>query len=112
MVSPGVMDREQRRAENEALFRVINEEIAQLGARFETDPLELVCECSDADCTARVIVPMRLYEEIRSKATQFVVVPGHETAGLERIVVRESGYCVVEKGGEAAAIAAATDPRG
>jgi hypothetical protein len=105
------MDREQRRAQNEALFRVINEEIAQLGARFATDPLELVCECSDPECTARLRVSQRDYERIRSEATHFVVVPGHETAGLERIVVREPGYCVVEKGGEAAEIASATDPR-
>lgn len=111
MVNPGVMGREQRRAENEALFRVINEEIAKLGERFATDPLELVCECSDPDCTARMRVAQRDYERIRSEATHFVVVPGHETAGLERIVVRGAGYCVVEKGGEAAEIATSTDPR-
>ena len=105
------MDREQRQAENEVLFRVINEEIAQLGARFETDPLDLVCECSDPDCTARVRVPRDEYERVRGEPTHFVVVPGHETAGRERIVLREPGYCVVEKGGEAAEIANATNPR-
>ena len=104
-------DRERRKAENEAAFRAINEEIAQLGRRFEADPVELVCECSDPDCTARMRVSQRDYERIRSEATHFIVVPGHETAGLERIVVREAGYCVVEKGGNAAEIATATDPR-
>lgn len=105
------MDREQRRAENEAAFRAINEQIAQLGVRFETDPLDLVCECSDADCTVRIRVSGSDYERIRAEPTHFVVVPGHETAGIERIVTRTDGFCVVEKGGEAAEIASATDPR-
>lgn len=105
------MNRDRRRAENEAAFRGINERIARLGRRHGSETLELVCECSDAECTERISMGAEAYERVRAEPTYFLVVPGHETAGIERVVRREAGLCVVEKGGEAAEIAAATDPR-
>lgn len=105
------MSREQGKAENEAAFRAINEHIAALGERFDTDPLELVCECSDAECTQRIAMSRSAYEQVRAAPTTFAIVPGHETAGIERVVERSAGFSIVQKGGEAAEIAAARDPR-
>ena len=105
------MGRDRRRAVLEAAFRAINERIASLGRRYGTDPLELVCECSDVDCTERVSLTRDVYERVRREPTYFLVVPGHETAGIERIVEHGGRFSIVEKGGEAAEIAAATDPR-
>lgn len=105
------MSRDRRRAENEAVFRAVNERIAALGRRYGAESLDLVCECSSAECTQRLRLPASMYERVRADSAYFLVIPGHETAGIERVVERSEGYCVVEKGGEAAEIAAATDPR-
>jgi hypothetical protein len=105
------MSRERRRAENEAAFRAVNERIARLGRRYGSESLELVCECSDADCSERVSLTVAEYERARAEPTYFLVVPGHETAGIERVVERGRDFAIVEKGGEAAEVAAATDPR-
>jgi hypothetical protein len=105
------MSRERRRAENEAAFRAVNERIARLGERFGSETLELVCECSNAECTERVSLTAADYERVRAEPTHFLVVPGHETAGIERVVERGPGLAIVEKAGEAAEVAAATDPR-
>src|SRR5438874_12161635 len=99
------MSRERRRAENEAAFRAVNERIASLGRRFGADSAELVCECSNAECTERIALTTEEYERVRAEATYFLVVPGHETAGIERVVQREQGFSIVEKGGEAAEVA-------
>jgi hypothetical protein len=102
---------EQRRAQNEAAFRAINERIASLGHRYGAETVDVVCECSDTECTQRITLPANVYERARAEPTYFLIVPGHETAGIERIVERAERYAIVAKGGEAAEIAAATDPR-
>jgi hypothetical protein len=105
------MDRNQRRAENEAAFRAVNERIADLGERLDMDTLDLICECSDAECVAPIRMTRPGYEQLRSNPTHFVVRRGHETDGIERVIERSDGYSIVEKQGEAAEIAAAYDPR-
>jgi hypothetical protein len=100
-------DRERRRAENEAAFRAINERIASLGRRYGAESIDLLCECSDTECTQRIALPTSVYERVRAEPTYFLVVAGHETAAIERVVERAERYAIVEKGGEAAA----TDPR-
>ena len=49
---------------------------------------------------------------MRGDETQFVVTPGHERPEVEDVVAEREGWVVVRKRGEAAAIAAETDPRG
>lgn len=105
------MDRDQRRAENEAAFRAINERIAELGERLDADPLDLICECSDAECVGPLRMSRAEYERLRSNPTFFVVRRGHESNGIERVVEETDGYSIVEKHGEAAEIAARFDPR-
>lgn len=90
-------DREQQLAETEALFREVNEGIAAAAERFDADEAEFVCECSDSGCADRLDVPLAEYERVRSEATHFLLAPGHEAAGLERVVRRRRGYWVVEK---------------
>lgn len=49
---------------------------------------------------------------MRSEATWFVVIPGHEIAAVEHVVTSHDGYDIVEKQtGPAADEAEATDPR-
>jgi hypothetical protein len=86
-----------RHARTEALFRDVNERIAETAERFSADTTEFVCECSDASCAERVPTSLETYEEVREDATQFLVAPGHEDDSIERVVERAPRYNIVAK---------------
>lgn len=106
------MGREERLAQNEALFREVNERLEELGRRTGTAEggLDLVCECADETCVRRIRLSVRDYERVRAHPRRFVVLPGHEV-DVERLVARTDGYLVVEKQGEAGEVAAGEDER-
>jgi hypothetical protein len=106
------MDREQRIAHNETLFRAVNERIE--AGRWPTgrdEPAAFRCECGNLRCNQLVEMKLAEYEHVRAGATHFVLVPGHELPAVERIVEREPAYVVVAKVGKAGEIAEETDPR-
>ena len=108
----GVDERERRMAQNEALFREVNERVEDVAHQLGPDvPYEFVCECANADCTFRVQLPTRAYETIRSDPKQFVVLPLHYTPEVEDLVAEEDSYWVVRKSGEAGAYVERLDPR-
>ena len=47
----------------------------------------------------------------REGGSTFIVTPGHEEPEIEDVIVSHSGYSVVEKRGDAAAVAEETNPR-
>jgi hypothetical protein len=104
----------RRRAENEALFRSLNEAIkgTEVGDGADaSDPIDFVCECSSTECMKVVSVSREEYEAVREGASTFIVAPGHEEPEIEDVIVRHSGFSVVEKRGNAAAVAEETNPR-
>ncbi|MGH2996794.1 MAG: hypothetical protein ACRDM9_10815 [Gaiellaceae bacterium] len=104
--------REQRLARNEALFREVNERIADVSSSYELgDSLEFLCECGSQDCRDAISIVRADYERVRSEPDRFVVMTGHESLEIERVLERRDGYLVVAKIGEAGAIAEETDPR-
>jgi hypothetical protein len=106
--------REERIGLNEAVFREVNERIENLAETFdlESEQLDLVCECGDADCVQRITMTHSEYERLRSDSHLFAVFPGHEQPDVDRVVDRLQGYHVVEKNvGTPARIAEQTDPR-
>jgi hypothetical protein len=86
-----------KRAQTEALFRDVNERIAESAERFDAETAEFVCECADPNCTHRIETTLVHYEEVRSDATRFLLVPGHEETDIERVVQRRPRLAVVEK---------------
>jgi hypothetical protein len=107
-------ERKRRIGLNEAVFREANERIEELNETFATltDELVLVCECGYGDCTERISMSVREYEELRADSAHFAVVPGHEIGDVEHIVAAREGYDVVRKDdGVARKIAEVTDPR-
>jgi hypothetical protein len=109
-------ERFARQARNEALFREVNERIAQLGSSAQAwspdGTVEFLCECGLEDgCGRRVRVPIETYERVRQQDDRFVVRPGHETPELERAVEWTDDYVVVDKI-PAAEPYVADDPRG
>ena len=97
----GSEDRFVRQARNEALFREVNERIADLGSRAEAwtpEGVDFLCECGDeGGCGQRVRVPVAVYERVRSQSDRFVVRPGHETPEIEHAVEWTDTYVVVDK---------------
>jgi hypothetical protein len=108
-----VQSRERQVAENEVRFRGLNERLEDQADMWQgrEGELSLVCECGDEDCTAAIDLSVREYEAVRAVETQFVVIRGHERADVEDVVVGFEDWLVVRKRGEAAQIAAGTDPR-
>lgn len=105
--------REKRLAENEAIFRDVNERIEEAAALWPRDEhvFEFFCECSNSDCTLSLPMTLSEYEGVRADPTQFVVAPGHELPEIETVVVRKGAYQVVRKHGEAARLVTERDPR-
>ncbi len=91
------MNDHERRAKTEALFRDVNERIAESAERFDSNETEFVCECADANCTHRVTASLAEYEEVREEPTTFLLVPGHEHADIERVGSDRGRFRVVEK---------------
>lgn len=105
------MRRAERKARNEALVRSINE---QLKLHYEeshgdgnrpTPSQFFVCECADLDCVEECPATIEDYVQVRSHPARFLVRPGHTDMTVEQVVIENEHYAVVEKFGEAGAIA-------
>ena len=102
---------EQRAARNEAIFREVNENIADLEESFgeaASGPV-YICECANADCTERLTVEPAAYRRVRESPRWFLLLPGHEIPQIERVVERHPRYLVVEKLGASGDIAEQAD---
>jgi hypothetical protein len=108
-------ERAKRAAENESLFRQVNERIEDLNKVFEAfAPYgSWTCECARIDCAQRIELTLDEYESARSSPNRFLIAPAedHFDADVERVVERTERYWVVEKVGAAAERATELDPR-
>ena len=103
-------ERERRMAQNEVLFREVNERINEVVR--DTTAAEYHCECGNATCTETIPMTVADYEDMRTDPTCFAVLPGHEIPDLEDVVKRSDGFLVVRKeAGAPAELAAKLDPR-
>lgn len=93
----------------------MNERIESLQRRFATttdEPLQLVCECDQIECSERISVSTSVYERVRSDPHLFLIVPDHADTAVEAIVDGGGGYLVVRKRpGTPQDVAEQTDPR-
>lgn len=103
--------REERAAKNEAVFREVNERIKELSLAQLSERSDVLCECSDATCTATMEVTVGEYEAIRADGARFALIPGHEDPAMEKVVEGTERFLVVEKTDAAAAEARRLDPR-
>lgn len=106
---------ERRLAENEIVFRQLNEQIhtgyaetnrlaredsqPQFTVIHKSDdkPLYFYCECSDEKCSMRIKINVHDYHAVHQRRDQFIVVPGHEVPEIEKVVSTKPGYNVVKK---------------
>ena len=106
----------RRAAENQSLYRSVNERIKQLNAALDEvapagDSYEWLCECADTDCTLRLSATLDEYEGVRENPRTFIVDPGHLYPEIERVLGENSRFTIVEKFDDAGEIAEALDPR-
>lgn len=95
---------EERAGRNEALFREVNDKIAQLEERLDSgnDWLPVICECARPDCAAKIQILTSEYVSVRSHPHRFIVSPGHEQSEIEQAIGEGPNYVIVEKLGAAA----------
>ena len=95
------MPRGERKIHNQALFRSVNERIAELAAKFgergDAGLLSFVCECPEIGCRAFVRAPLEAYDRVHDDPALFLVLKGHEDG--EAIVADLGGYLIVAAGG-------------
>ena len=111
----GVRERQERAAQNQSLFRDVNERVKELNESYHiTDPItEWVCECASDDCFDRIEMSAREYENLRRHGSRFFVYPTeqHVWPEAENVVERTPNYWIVEKIELSGEIAEAYDPR-
>jgi hypothetical protein len=106
------MEADVRAGEVEALFREVNERVRELNEALE--PLveygSWACECADPACLERIDMTRAEYAELREQPTHFAISPdeAHFNPAVETLVRKIDRFWVVEKQGEAAAIARRT----
>jgi hypothetical protein len=91
-------DRAGLKAENQAVFREVNERIAEITKRldnWDAGRLEVLCECSRPDCVGRIDVSAEEYDEVRGAGDTFIVVDGHHDDGIEDVIRVNDRFAVV-----------------
>ena len=93
--------REQRQAQNQLIFRSVNQEIKRLSEKLldAGSDVDFVCECDDPACIKAITMPLAEFTEFDRMENCFIVVPGHEDAEVEEVMTRHKNYLVVAKVG-------------
>jgi hypothetical protein len=106
--------RQDRVAQNEAMYRAVNREIQRASEEAGAGPndqLEVICECGKEGCSMTLAMTITEYDEAHGQPDRFVVASGHEDPQIERIVTRKEHYVVVDKFGEAETVVEAEERR-
>jgi hypothetical protein len=107
-------ERIRRIAENEGLYRQVNEQVRRIntGIPTMTGTFDVLCECGTLECMKHISVTPEVYERTRSKSDHFIVLPGHQVDDMEELVEDHGGFYVIAKTPpEAKQIAEDMDPR-
>ena len=105
--------RDRRLAENESLFREVNERVGAIASRQGDDDhvYEFFCECANTDCTMQVSATLAVYEAVRANGRRFLIEPEHALPEVEVVIERTDDWWVIEKIGDGGEFAERLDPR-
>ncbi len=110
-----IEQRQVRAAQNQALFREVNERLEGIAETFQfvADRTVFACECARESCSEQIALSVDEYETLRRNGNRFAVKASeeHVFSEVERIVERHDQYWVVQKIGAGAELANATNPR-
>jgi hypothetical protein len=103
---------ERRQIENEMIFRRLNEVVGDNIESLDTMHIEdgnpqliwddaislnFKCECSDENCDKRIPVKLSIYKKIHKNRNAFIIKLGHQVKDIEKVILSEENYSVVEK---------------
>ena len=88
--------REVRQAKNQAVFREINERIAELAERFRDEDMQIICECASVGCIERIQVAVHEYARVRQFSDWFLITPGHIVPDTEQVMEHHDGYDIIK----------------
>lgn len=92
---------ERRLIENEVIFRQVNRDVKEFLKEEDNtgvnEPVDFYCECSDPECTDRIQLTIKKYEELHKDKKRFITRPDHEFNEVENVISKEGDYQVVEK---------------
>jgi hypothetical protein len=77
-------ERTRRVGINEAVFRELNEQLAELAE--DERKLDCVCECGQISCLDTITVTLAEYRALRADATTFAIKHGHAYEDVEDVV--------------------------
>jgi hypothetical protein len=99
-------DRRLRAAENQLLFRAVNERIKELGEKVldAVSEIDFTCECHNMDCHNPITITIEEFEAIDRADNRFIVCRGHEDLDVEDVVAEHDGYLIVARRGAAAEV--------
>jgi hypothetical protein len=94
-----LQERQVRAAQNQLLFRAVNDRIRELGERIldSVSELDFACECADPSCMKTISMPVADFAAIEQVENQFVVLRGHEISEVEDVIAEHDGYLIVSK---------------
>ncbi len=98
-------------ADNEAVFRDVNEAIEAGRWPGEEQAIAFRCECGQLGCSQLIELTAGEYERVRAHPRRFIVAPGHQMRDAEKVVEHHDHYSIVEKRAEAGRVAEDEDPR-
>ena len=92
-------DREARAAQNELVFRAVNEQIVKMTDRFreQLSDIDIVCECANRNCVGTIRIHADEFAKVERADGTFLVLPGHEDESVERVIERSESYVTVWK---------------
>jgi hypothetical protein len=101
----GDAERQVRAAQNQLMFRLLNDRIKELGdqPRSLGQELDFACECADSTCVAKIRLSALQFLAIESEENQFIVLRGHEVPEVEDVIAQRDGFLIVSKRGAGAA---------
>lgn len=103
---------ERRLIENELIVRELNQKVVSSLTELKelarahnqaslapdtTQPLHFYCECSDIDCSERIVISPEEYKKIHRHTRNFVVARGHLVPEIEKVIKKMPEYDIVEK---------------
>ena len=97
-------ERQLRAAQNQMLFRSVNDQIMEAGEKLgdSRGEVDFACECADDTCVEKIRLSPHQFLGIESEANRFIVLRGHELPEVEDVIAERDGFLIVSKRGAGA----------
>ena len=79
---------------NRLLLREVNERLAEIMPQGVSG--EFLCECARNECMETLELPTRVFQIVLSSQNLFLILPGHESGEIERVVQTSETFTLVE----------------